>query len=61
MYVGDSQDAQDDMVRAPASGRQFFFRCVREKLAMPRGIHSESTSKFVYRKSGGTEHEKSYL
>ena len=25
MYVGDAQDAQDDAVRAPASGRNFFF------------------------------------
>ena len=25
MYVGDAQDAQDDVVRASASGRNFFF------------------------------------
>ena len=26
MCVGDAQDAQDDAVRASASGRNFFFR-----------------------------------
>ena len=29
MCVGDAQDAQDDAVRASASGRNFFFRDVR--------------------------------
>ena len=28
MCVGDAQDAQDDAVRASASGRNFFFRDV---------------------------------
>ena len=25
MYIGDVQDTQDEVVRAPASGRNFFF------------------------------------
>ena len=31
MYVGDAKDAQDDAVRAPASGRKFFFRDDRRR------------------------------
>ena len=36
MFVRDAQDAQDDAVRASASGRNFFFR--DEALAVLRGL-----------------------